>query len=465
MSICEVNGAAAYDNIPDDDFITSHIDSFFHPDDTHPPNVDGSTEEQELDLRSLFGFLDSPIVESLEVKGNYNPFSGGTSADVTTKVYDPSGIQVIYLATPQDWINIRVSPSDVDDDGLIVKTVNLNTNALDWVSGWDLRVWVRNGAYNILDEDMRIQGVTDVANWIYDFFAEIWDLIKGAITSVAAAVTEMANALVGWVENHIAAILLSVIDPILTKIDDYVGELVELIYNSVELGEDINNIEFVQLFYSEVFYATLALSAALMAASYILKGISFGSTTVIGLIIPFVIGFLVAQMFSEYAPYDQGGYNIGAGMCINGLFEYLEGLIHNIIDTYGEGMNTVLEDQGDFLLVLLGVVIASFGLPFSTGLLADAIHDHLGFFQSTVSLSCVILSMFFAIAGLIYRNKNNPEPEKGFISSVASVMFGGIGLLFGAWAGHKIGGQNLVNSVSTVLGLIALAFGLVSLAI
>lgn len=37
-----------------------------------------------------------------------------------------------------------ISPSDVNSEGIIEKTVSLNTNTGDWVNGWDLNIEVGN---------------------------------------------------------------------------------------------------------------------------------------------------------------------------------------------------------------------------------------------------------------------------------------------------------------------------------
>ncbi|MFP4052044.1 MAG: hypothetical protein ACLFVB_09940, partial [Thermoplasmata archaeon] len=175
---------------------------------------------------------------------------------------------------------------------------------------------------------------------------------------------------------------------------------------------------------------------------------------------------LIQQMFSEHAPYDKGNYSIGAGMDVDDLFGYVEGLIKDKVDGKDDkAMDTLDENTTGPILVIVEVVLGAFGLPFSAGILAQAVQDKSGVVQAAVGLTGVILSMFFAIAAMGYKKKNDPEPEKGNIASVASVALGGIALLFSSWAAYKPGGMNLANKVSGLLGLMAVLTGLTGLVV
>ncbi len=158
-----------------------------------------------------------PIVDRLTVNQHWKT-DGGYYAVVVIHLYDPSGVESIYLATPRESVTFSITPNDVGSDGLIRKAVHLNINTDDRVSGWDLELETTNGAGNIFSRTRYVKGALDV---LLDFGNWIWDLIKGAITSVAAAVTEMVNALVGWVENAISTMFSAVINPIIEGLQNW----------------------------------------------------------------------------------------------------------------------------------------------------------------------------------------------------------------------------------------------------
>ncbi len=418
----------------------------------------------------------TPIVDDLKVEGTYDPSPYvGTGADVTIKVYDPAGIEQIYLSSEQESKTVDIDPSDVNNDGVIKKKVHLNTDTWDWVSGWDLDIEVSGVYGNTFEKNRDIDSVLDsiwdslskVADYVGDFAEWIWKKATGVASEAADAAAELASAFVDWAKGEITSKLSSYIDPILDEIESYVENIVNYLHNSHENGEEVKKREFLDLFYSDVFDAVLALSSALMAASYLVQGVSFGASSLVGVMVPLIVSYLVNQMFSEHAPYDKGEYSIGAEMEVDDLFNYLEDLIKDKIEGQDESTNLKSSsgDGTETILVVFEVVIGAFGLPFSVGILADAVTDKSGVMQATVGLVGVILSMFFTITAFCYKNKNDPEPQEGNMASVISVVLGGIGLLFSSWAGRKPGGQTLANKVSSFFGLAAILIGILNLGV
>ncbi len=169
-----------------------------------------------------------PIVEDLEIEGTYR--SRSTGADVTIKVYDPTGIQSIMIKNYLDSELIHISPSDVNSEGIVEKTASLDTRWTYWVNGWDLDIEVVNGAGNVYEEKtIEVDGIfssyvdviDNIAGTIISFANWIWDQVTSALSDIAYAVSQLADALVDWVKAQISTIFNAVVDPIISGLTSW----------------------------------------------------------------------------------------------------------------------------------------------------------------------------------------------------------------------------------------------------
>jgi len=176
-----------------------------------------------------------PIVEGLEVDGKLERsyWSFKTYARVTIKVYGSAGVSYIHLSSKQESKSIEIDPTDVNDDGLIKKTVDLNTDVGDWSSGWDLDISVADESGNLFKKTKGINGVLDsiydtltkVANYFKDFGDWIWDKVTGAASKAPDRATELANSLFNHVKNKTISGFKNLLDPIVSGLKKYVRGL------------------------------------------------------------------------------------------------------------------------------------------------------------------------------------------------------------------------------------------------
>ncbi len=176
----------------------------------------------------------TPIVDDLKVEGTYDPSPYvGTGADVTIKVYDPAGIEQIYLSSEQESKTVDIDPSDVNNDGVIKKKVHLNTDTWDWVSGWDLDIKVADEAGNMFKKTRGINGVLDsiydslskVANYVGEFADWIWDKVTNAASNAADAAAELASQFVQKMKNQVSNMFSSVVNPIVDGLESWANTI------------------------------------------------------------------------------------------------------------------------------------------------------------------------------------------------------------------------------------------------
>lgn len=176
-------GSNRFDDIPWIESIRKFKDEF---------NDTGDEEDERLYNKTFNAFCrdeGKPILKKLKVEANadlelnWNDMvSGDTWGEVKIKVYDPSGIDHIRLSNDHESRSISISPSYLDDDGVIEKTIDIDTVGTDWRDGWDLKV-----------------RVADEAAFMARAFVE-WAKDK-AFSMFSIVVDSIVKGLQGWVET------------------------------------------------------------------------------------------------------------------------------------------------------------------------------------------------------------------------------------------------------------------------
>ncbi len=209
-------------------------------------NVTDDEENKRIYNKSFNPYVEyqgKPIVEDLEVEGTYKADPDvGTGADVTIELYDPSGIDHIKLSSKQETETVDIYPHDVDEDGLIEKEIHLNTDTDDWVDKWGLDIEIVGNSGNSFEKTRSIDGafetVTEVINNVADYVGEfgewVWNKVTTAASTTADAAAELANSLVDHVKDEIVGRFTDLLDPIVSGLENYIGELGSTVQQAVD---------------------------------------------------------------------------------------------------------------------------------------------------------------------------------------------------------------------------------------
>ncbi|MFW6176143.1 MAG: fibronectin type III domain-containing protein [Thermoplasmatota archaeon] len=443
----DIIGSSRFDDVPWIESIRKFKDEFNDTDDEERQRIFNET------FNSHVRYQGKPIVDDLEVDGTYEAsWDTGTGADVTIKVYDPSGIDHIYLSSEQESKNVHIDSSDVNDDGLIKKTIHLNTDTSDWVDGWDLDIEVVGESGNVFEETRSIDGVLDsvydalskVANYVKNFAEWIWNKVTDAASEAADRAAMLGNMLVDWVKNQVKNTIIPLIQPILDEIEQWrtnVKNELLAAYNEFKNNDDVSSQSIEALrnaFMDDLYYAIYALGAGLLTALMALEGVSFGAGSVAMIVVPFAVGLVAQKLVGHEGGIFEKSISVDTGL--DPLLDFLESLLDG---SFYEGMD-LSTNEG-----------SSLNSEDSVGPIVSFIGALLGpaeFFRT-----CGALSL-----GNSYTNLNAIGAAVGsFVASIVGMVFAPAAL-----AADSAGNQETANVLATFAGVFStLSIGLAAAAL
>ncbi|MFW6176145.1 MAG: hypothetical protein ACOC40_00450 [Thermoplasmatota archaeon] len=141
-----------------------------------------------------------------------------------------------------------ISPSDVNSEGIVEKTVSLDAKWTYWVDGWDLTVRFADNAGNVFTKERHVDGVvesavdavTELAGKIVDLLTGLWDTIVDGLSEAAGKAVQMANRFVEWVKNKVSLMFSSVVDPIVDGLQNWA---VGVAFSFIGLLDELNKWE------------------------------------------------------------------------------------------------------------------------------------------------------------------------------------------------------------------------------